>query len=128
MKDRDVVLKKAVKTKGNTDMLIFKGLRNKVIYELRQVKSKFYLNILHNAKGNSKLIWQGINNLTRNEPLISENFQLKTEGILTDDKATIAATFNSYFIGSVNELGRKFTRGKLDISPISSSDEAFILA
>ncbi|XP_034043076.1 uncharacterized protein LOC117525349 [Thalassophryne amazonica] len=128
MKQRDAALRKAIKSKVSTDLLIFKGLRNKVIYELRQAKSQFYLNILHNAKGNSKLIWQGINNLMRNEPLVPEDIQLNTDGILTDDKSAVAKILNHYFIDSVNDLGRNFTERELDITPITPPDEAFVLA
>ncbi len=67
MKTRDAALKKAMKSRRDTDILIFKGLRNKVIRELRQAKSCFYLQIMDDAKGNNKLIWLNINNLTRKE-------------------------------------------------------------
>lgn len=48
-------------------MLVYKGLRNNVIQELRLAKSNFYVNILNEARGNSKLIWENINNITKKD-------------------------------------------------------------
>lgn len=60
--------KKAVKSKRDTDIFIFKGLRNRVVKKLRQAKSSFYFHLLDDAKGNSKTIWENINNAMRKEP------------------------------------------------------------
>ena len=49
-------LRKAVNTRRDADMLIYKDLRNKVIQELREAKSHFHLNILNEEEGNSKFI------------------------------------------------------------------------
>ena len=42
MKNRDTALKRAIKTKRDTDLLVYKGLRNRVIKELRLAKSRFF--------------------------------------------------------------------------------------
>lgn len=42
MKYRDTALKRAIKTKRDTDILSYKGLRNKVIKELKLAKSRFF--------------------------------------------------------------------------------------
>lgn len=53
-----------VKTRYDTDLILFKGLRNQVVKELRNSKSNYYMKMLADAKGNSKLIWKQINSLT----------------------------------------------------------------
>lgn len=42
MKSRDAALLKALKTRRDTDILLYRGLRNKVICELRLAKSRFF--------------------------------------------------------------------------------------
>lgn len=82
MKQRDLALKKATKTKLDTDILIYKGLRNKVVNELRSAKSSFYIHALNEAKGNGKNIWKHIKNLIGREGHHTENIKLKSQGKL----------------------------------------------
>ena len=65
MKDGNDKGREAIKTRREIDMLVYKGLRNKVIQELRSAKSRFYVNILNEARGNIKLIWENIDDLDR---------------------------------------------------------------
>lgn len=127
MKSREAALRKAIKTRRDTDMLIYKGLRNKVIQELREAKSHFYLNILNEAKGNSKLIWKNIDNLTRTDTKFLGDIKLKVQGKLIEDHFTVASVFNNFFLESVYELGKTFTKRKLDIVPIDATGQVFQL-
>lgn len=43
MKKRDLALKHSLLTKTNTDIFVFKGLRNKVVRELRKAKTNYFL-------------------------------------------------------------------------------------
>lgn len=108
MKQRDLALKKATKTKLDTDILIYKGLRNKVVNELRSAKSSFYIHALNEAKGNGKNIWKHISNLIGREGHHTENVQLKSQGKLIKDNRSIASIFNLFFIESVSKLSNHF--------------------
>lgn len=55
MKKCDFALKVALKSKLITDTQIFTNLRNKVVNELRKAKAKFFMDIIKDGKGNSKL-------------------------------------------------------------------------
>ncbi len=61
MKKHDTALKKAIKSGLQEDRLIFNSLRNKVIKTLWQAKTQCFVNILNEAKGSSKRVWQTIN-------------------------------------------------------------------
>lgn len=63
LKERDQALKIALKSKRTTDRLKFTSLRNKVTREIRKAKANYFLEIIVNAKGNSKIIWQQIKKL-----------------------------------------------------------------
>lgn len=82
MKQRDLALKKATKSKRDSDILIYKVLINKVVKEMRLAKSSFYIQALNEAKGNSKDIWKNINNLTGRGGHKVEDIQLKSQGDL----------------------------------------------
>lgn len=58
MKQRDVALKMALKTKTEYDKRVFTTLRIKVIKDLRNAKASFFINAIAKAKGNAKHIWQ----------------------------------------------------------------------
>lgn len=97
MKNRDSALNKAIKTGRDTDRLCYKGLQNKVIRELRVAKSNYYLHLMNEAKGNSKLIWKNINTLLRKEPNFTGDVKLKVKGKLVEDDCAIATIFNIFF-------------------------------
>ena len=58
LKKRDAALKKSLKSGLDTDRLIYKGLRNKVTMQLRKAKAHFFLEVIKEAKGNSKMLWR----------------------------------------------------------------------
>ena len=62
MKKRDFALKIALKSKSINDGRVFK-----VVNELRKAKANFFMTIIKEGKGNSKLIWKNINKLTKTE-------------------------------------------------------------
>lgn len=62
--ERDATLKAAIKSKLTTDRSKIMVLRNKVTREIRKGKANFFVNIIDQAKGNSKLIWESMNKLT----------------------------------------------------------------
>lgn len=62
---RDASLKKYNKTGQLTQHLIYmyKGLRNHVTATIRKAKANFFLTLIKEAKGNSKLLWRNIDKL-----------------------------------------------------------------
>ena len=121
MKTRDAALKKSLKSGLETDSLIFKSLRNKVIGQLRKAKANFFLEIIKQAKGNSKLLWKGIDQLSGKAPSNSAPLELKLNGNIHTDRLAVANGFNDYFLNSVIELGGKFSEVQL---PVFTTNEA----
>lgn len=118
MKKRDSALKKALKTGQHVDLLIYKGLRNKVTTSLRKAKANLFFNIIKEAKGNSKLIWKPIDKLTgKGSAKKTVGLQLEIQGYLQNDSSIIATTFNNYLIESVLGLGQHFSSSNLVITP-----------
>jgi len=64
---------------------------------MRVAKSNYYLQLMSEAKGNSKLIWKNVNALLRKDPTFIEDFKLKVQGKLIEDDYAIATTFNSFY-------------------------------
>ena len=110
MKKRDLALKKYIKTKRQSDHLHFKSLRNKTIAAFRSAKANYFLTLIHAAKGNSRLLWKQIDNLSGKPAKSSNNLQLNIDGELITDSITIANSFNNHF---------------LNISPTSGSSAIF---
>ena len=107
MKQRDLALKTALKSSLNTDMALFKGLRNRVTKELRNAKAEYYISAITNARGNSASIWKQINSLIKpsKKEIISE---LKINNNIISESEEIAEEFNNFFIKSVEELAHNF--------------------
>ncbi len=91
MKKRDLSLKKSISTKQQTDILIFKGLRNKVVSELRKAKSSYFMQLFAESQGNSSLIWQHMNKLTNQKFSQSKGIsKLNINGKVSTDALEIA--------------------------------------
>ena len=92
-----------------TDHLVFTGLRNKVVSELRKAKTNYFSKLIEEANGNSSKLWQHINKLTNSSkhkhPKITS---LKVGNTLIHSNESIANVFNSFFIESVQELASHF--------------------
>ena len=92
-----MALKQYIKTKRQLDHLHLKSLRNKTIAAFRSAKANYFLTLIHTAKGNSKLLWKQIDNLS-GKPAKSSNIQLNIDGELITDSITIANSFNKHFL------------------------------
>ena len=93
MKKKDASLKKAFKSGLDTDRLTYKGLRNKVIMQLRKAKAHFFLEIIREAKWNSKILWKSIDQLLGEEKPKSGSIQLKINCIIVNDNPAVATHF-----------------------------------
>lgn len=97
MKRRDFALKTFLKSRSSTDMVLYKGLRNRVIKELRNAKATYYISVIREAKGNNNLIWKQINSLIKPEGVTRSMIQaLKVGDQLIMDSGRIANEFNNF--------------------------------
>lgn len=109
MKERDILLKKALKSGLTTDRQLFTLARNKVVNKLRKAKASFFINIINEAKGNNKIIWKNINKLTgKKQNIASDNLEININNVLVRDPLAIATEMNAYFINSVSEITQQF--------------------
>jgi len=88
--------------------MLFKGFRNQVVKELRNLKANYYMKILTEAKGNCKAIWKQINSLIKPNANINNSYELKCEGKNISDPVQVANVFNQFFIKSVEDLASNF--------------------
>ena len=78
--------------------------------QLRKAKAYFFLEIISEAKGNSKILWKSIDKLLGKENPNSGSIQLKINGIIVNDNSAVATHFNNYFLDSVVDLGQHFIK------------------
>ena len=107
---KNASLKKAFKSGLDTDRLTYKGLRNKVIMQLRKAKAHFFLEIIREAKWNSKILWKSIDQLLGEKKPKSGSIQLKINCIIVNDNPAVATHFNNYLLDSVVDLGQHFLK------------------
>ncbi len=111
MKKRDHALKKSLSTKLHTDTLIYKGLRNRVVTELRKAKTNYFMQLINDSGGNSSYLWKHINTLLNRKPKRhGEIKELNIKGTISTNIKEIANELNSYFIQSVDELTSNFEK------------------
>ena len=64
MKDRDFHHRKAVKTNSVFHWACYRKLRNRVNREVKAAKSRYYCDLMLEAKGDSGKIWQAVNEVS----------------------------------------------------------------
>lgn len=116
MKERDMALKKSLKSKSNTDINIYKSLRNRVTKNLRNAKIEYYISTITEAKGNPSILWKQINSIVKPQNTTTM-IELKIGDHQIRDIKQIAQEFNNYFVSSVEELVQQFNFGNL-IRPV----------
>lgn len=128
MKERDNALKHFPKSNSLTDRHIFVSLRNRVIKEIRIAKSNFFVDLLQDAKGNHKLVWDCLHKLTgKGHNKATKQLEIKDNGTLYKELAEIVTIFNSHFVNSVRLTVHSPISGPLHFSPIDVSQPVFTL-
>ena len=88
----------------NSDNLVltekYKAYRNALNRLLRLAKRNYYLSVLNEHKGNSRKVWQVVNELafTKNRTRLLPSKLVTSNGHTFTDEETIAEAFNSYFV------------------------------
>ncbi len=127
MKERDISLKRALTTKSTTDRHRFTSLRNKVTKAIRYAKANFFITIINEAKGNTKLIWKQIKNLMGINHRTKKQLEVKIKDKLIQNPAQIASAFNKYFIDSVAEIAQTFPSATETVIKTDNSKASFCL-
>lgn len=106
MKDRDHVLKLAVKNSQNgVNRLRFVSL--KIKKKLENLEPTFFITALNSARGNSKMIWNHIKKMTGNHDTNKyKPKEIISNGISLTKPKLIAEAFNNYFMDSVDEISK----------------------
>jgi len=90
MKERDNALKLATRSKMVHDRNKFVMLRNKVVRALRKAKADFFITIIENAHGNSKIIWRQIKKLSGQKNIKTSPTELKINDTLLQSQIDVA--------------------------------------
>ena len=89
-------------------------MRNLVNREIKSAKSKYYCNLINEAKGDSSKIWKAVNEASSRNGKSSDPQCIVAEGVQLTVPSSIAAAMNSYFVS----IG-KFLADKL-VSPVAA--------
>lgn len=78
MQQRYLTLKTALKSQLAQDKRTFQHLHNKVVTELRKEKANFFIDLINDAKENSRKTWENTNRvLKKNSNKGGRGFDLK---------------------------------------------------
>jgi len=125
MKERDLALKLANKTKSTHDRGRFTMLRNKVVRSLRKAKADFFITIIEKSNGNPKVIWSQIRKMTGDQPNEQKTVEIKVNDQLINNTLEVAEAFNHHFIDSVANIASCFTPENVLTPPIDTSQSVF---
>ncbi len=127
MKERDNALRSYLKTKSLTDRHIFVSLRNRVTKDIRAAKSNFFINLLHDTKGNHRQIWDCLQKLTGKCHNGTEQLEIIHNGTLCKAPVETATLFNNHFVNSVRLTIHSPQTAPLHSLPVNNAQPVFSL-
>ena len=106
MKERDWAHRKARKSNSARHWSMYAKLRNKVNGLVRTAKSKYYCDMIEEAKGDSEKVWKAVNEAC-NRNSSSESIQcIISDGVQHITSQSIASSMNSFFASIIVNGGR----------------------
>ena len=109
IKDRDFHHRKAVKTNSVFHWACYRKLRNRVNRKAKTAKSKYYCDLILEAKGDSGKIWKAVNDVSSRKTKSSSPQCIVIEGVEHTIPASIASVLNCYFASIGRSLANKIS-------------------
>ena len=109
MKDRDFHHRRAVKTNSAYHWSNYRRLRNLVNRKIKSAKSKYYCELIKEAKGDSSKIWKAVNEASSRNVKSSSPTCIVADGVQITSPSSIATTMNIYFSSIGKFLAEKIS-------------------
>ena len=89
-------------------------MRNRVNYEIKASKNRYFSHNLEINKGNSKKTWKLLNSLMNKPTTATSVNEIKKDSDIIIDRKCIAVTFNNLFVEVGPELARDIPQTHID--------------
>ena len=109
MCDRDYRHRKAMKSNSDYHWNMYKKLGNLVNREMKSAKSKYFVDLISNNKGDDSLIWKALKEATCRNKKCSTVSTLISDGITYNKPNVISEVLNSYFTSVATSLASKLS-------------------
>ena len=106
MKERDWAHRKARKSNSARHWSMYAKLRNKVNGLVRTAKSKYYCDMIEEAKGDSEKVWKAVNEACNRNSSLESIQCIISDGVQHITSQSIASSMNSFFASIIANGGR----------------------
>ncbi|XP_044584936.1 uncharacterized protein LOC123265304 [Cotesia glomerata] len=106
----------AKKSQQMVDVEKYKKLRNEVVKDIRDNKTKYYEQQIDQNKTNSKLMWKSLKDLIGGKNKLTTFDIVNFNGNIVSDHTKIANKLNQYFIDSVELIIKDINFNELNIN------------
>ena len=113
IKDKDVALRRAKRSKNEEHWAIARRLRNNCLKNIRTAKADFIRDQISENKQDPKKFWNSINKLLPGNVKNKQNISLKDDNQVEIDSEETADFMNQYFATIGTKLAQGFTGSKL---------------
>ena len=97
MHERNIAKIKAVRSNNSSDWRNFKRTRNTVNSEIKLAKESYLIKMHLSNSGDSRKIWQTINELTARKQNKTEIKEIKLDGVSKTNSSDLSNLFNEHF-------------------------------
>lgn len=119
MKERDWAHRKAPKSNSARHWSMYAKLRNKVNGLVRTAKSKYYCDMIEEAKGDSEKVWKAVNEACNRNSSLESIQCIISDGVQHITSQSIASSMNSFFASIGRILASRIQTSVLNLNSIS---------
>ena len=107
---------------------MYRKLRNLVNPEMKSAKSKYYVDLIENNKGDEKMMWKALKNATHQDKKCSTPSSIISDGVTYTKPNTISEVLNTYFTSVARTLASKLPKVAFrDLQPVQDHCSDFKL-
>lgn len=111
IRERDILYKKAMRTKADQDWESFKQKRNRVVAFIRTTKVNYYNEKVDEIKNNPKEMWKTLKTMLNNKISKGTKNEILFDGkLVTGSK--ISDFFNGFFLNSISDIVDNIVQSK----------------
>ena len=111
MNFRDVMKRKAVKTKSSFYNDAYKIARKKLNKLIENTKTKYFQQVISDSKNNSEELWRNINQMINKSSKTTNVTSVKFNENIATDSGDMAEIFNNYFTKVGIDLSKQIPKG-----------------
>lgn len=118
MRQRDILHRRALKSRGSSDWVLYKAARNRVVAKINDAKRDFVESAISQANTKPKDMWRELKQFFPSNSTSTTSTHIEVNGETVLDSKNMANAFNNFFCGIGHKFAEKFDNSLPEIKQL----------